>query len=87
MVRDVTEGEKKTLWTEPPKDYILVLIQDLNLTINLTKLNTFDLSLCLADLCYINGGWAKMQKLPYISQVHNNKILKKGVPKKCQFSF
>ena len=45
MVRDVTEGEKKTLWTEPPKDYILVLIQDLNLTINLTKLNTFDLSL------------------------------------------
>ena len=45
MVRDVTEGEKKTLWTEPPKDYILVLIQDLNLTINLTKLKTFDLSL------------------------------------------
>ena len=45
MVRDVTEEEKKTLWTEPPKDYILVLIQDLNLTINLTKLNTFDLSL------------------------------------------
>ena len=43
MVRDVTEEEKKTLWTEPPKDYILVLIQDLNLTINLTKLNTFDL--------------------------------------------
>ena len=55
MVRDVTEGEKKTLWTEPPKDYILVLIQDLNLTINLTKLNTFNFQVLLlltATTCY-----------------------------------